>query len=229
MMNRLSLQKKRFATGLVIVVLAGMSLLVPTAKLCAQTQTSDIALVNTGRRIQLDGFLLEWSSKTRSPLGESTQSFFDVVATPDGVAGYCIFSAAQKCGMQEIRLLPDMRALHRVVAIPLVESAIPNTLCATSMNGTDRIVEWLLPWDSIPRKDSLSYRIGMVVMNACTSVVAVKTIIGEFKKPSSPPRIISPMLITQGIVVLLLFVAFFYVKARFVGKRSPRRKKRLQS
>lgn len=190
----------------------------------------EISLVNKGRTVALDAFLIDWNIKSRKPLNNASVGYFDVIATPEGICGYCIFTKQDSCPVYDLRIVPDLRALHRYTSVPLTRVSTKSVYSATGFTPDKDslpLVEWLVPWENLSYSDSLHYRMGFVVVNACSAIVAAQSIVGSKNVFSPKKGIVSNTLIFQGLFVVFLFVAFFFMKARFVKKPPAKRRKRI--
>ncbi|MBN1757646.1 MAG: hypothetical protein JW863_04980 [Chitinispirillaceae bacterium] len=120
---------------------------------CAVTAGGTIDTVHVdpireSRKIQLDGFLMEWSPATAAQWGSDTSWRYDVMATPEGIAGYLRVRLTQGCARVRLCFSPDSGD-SAAITLP-VDSAASATYFRVdrSMIGEDSTctVEWLFPW-----------------------------------------------------------------------------------
>ena len=96
-----------------------------------------------------DGFLMEWSLKTASVWGTDSTWRYDVLATPEGLAGYLRLLSPQDCGESILHISADSGKISEHITLP------PDTMQKSgifradlSMFGEDSTytLEWLIPW-----------------------------------------------------------------------------------
>ena len=179
--------------------------------------------IRCGRRIQLDGFLIDWQEKTRRQWAGSTTWFRDAAATQEGVAGYFTNQSAP-CSSWTMYIAA--RGLIR----PPWEIRTSNGNAHTGWyrtrhtyhDGVNAItIEWLIPWDSLAVDSCGAYAIHIVGHSDCGDSLEPLYLTGNIYAvigKSSLPRIFSVRFIVL-VVMLGLFIGLQYV----VRKKTRRR------
>jgi hypothetical protein len=131
-----------------------------------------VDISRSGRRIQLDGFLIDWNEKDRRPWSGSDAWYWDALNTPEGVAGY-FHSSAVRCSSW------TFYADARHGASRPWEMPVPDTDTGKNGNGffsTNRItrdslfvltVEFVIPWDSVVVDSGGTYAIHLMGNSSC--------------------------------------------------------------
>jgi hypothetical protein len=121
-----------------------------------------------GKRIQLDGFLIDWNESGRRSWGGW---YWDAINTPEGVAGY-FSSASVRCAAWTFILDAAGGASRpRVMAVTnAADGAVRGYTCVNSEphgSAAAVTVEWLLPWDSLAVDSAGAYAVRMAGTSAC--------------------------------------------------------------
>jgi hypothetical protein len=137
---------------------------------CSVFAREVVDISRSGRRIQRDGFLIEWSEKSRREWSGSTVWYWDAVNTPEGVAGY-FHSEATRCSSWTFQA--DVR---HGASLPL-ELSVPDTgettgrFFCTARTQRDSLfvltAEWVIPWDSVAVDSGGTYAIHLAGHSAC--------------------------------------------------------------
>src|SRR5512133_3267477 len=78
---------------------------------------------DTGRRIQLDGFLLEWKPSLAKSFGDNIEFVCDAFKTPEGLSGYCKSKNPVSCGDWTITVSNELNS-EEIVKIRCLRSGI---------------------------------------------------------------------------------------------------------
>jgi hypothetical protein len=149
-----------FFFRIVLVFLAGIFFL---------ASASDIT--RTGKRIQLDGFLIEWNENRRHLWGGSGGWYWDALNTPEGVAGY-FSTASARCSTWTFSIdavSGDSRP--RLTAVTDTGSGTMHDFACVNREQHDSAtvitVEWVLPWDSVWVDSAGNYAVHAAGVSAC--------------------------------------------------------------
>jgi hypothetical protein len=107
---------------------------------------ADIAVERHGRRVQVDGFLLEWDSKDANRWGGSGWSW-DAINTAEGVAGYFSSKGGQACSSWVFNI--DVANTGKVLSIKIPEQRTTDFFAfdkGSFDNDGTHTVEWIVPW-----------------------------------------------------------------------------------
>ena len=118
---------------------------------CTVTGAGDTVQIDSlreSRKIQLDGFLMEWSPATAAVWGDDTNWRYDAAVTPEGIAGYLRFHLPEPGDRVTLRFQVD--------SIGTATITLPDDSSETAAYfKTDRssfaqdstgTLEWLFPW-----------------------------------------------------------------------------------
>jgi hypothetical protein len=181
-----------------------------------------VSISTSGRRIQLDGFLLDWVEKGRHVWKNSHGWVWDAVNTPEGLAGYF------HCGMVACSSWTFFADLHRLKTRPW-----NMTLGDSSQSGdagfkatrTARdamfsiTFEWVIPWDSLALDSSGVYAVHIAAESGCGDTLDPFLIVGRKGTAVSalPPRF------TERVVLIVALLAVFIAFQLAMRKKTRRR------
>lgn len=179
-------------------------------------------IIREGRKIQLDGFLMDWMEKNRQPWSGSTQWSWDAVNTEEGVAGYFHAAGAAPCSSWVFTVDDGSHGPREMVVSNV--NGVDGSWYRVNLNrqgGGNQVmvtVEWLLPWDSIAIGPDGSCAIQISGKSACGDSLEPVLLTGRKKAASGnlPGRFIERL----GLIVVLLAV--------FIVLQLKIRKKRLR-
>ncbi len=170
-----------------------------------------------GRRIQRDGFLLEW----RLDRAERVDSRFDVrldaMDTPEGLAGYVRYTSHDTCKGWTLRFYPRIGVWRRFVEMTVDSVGRPDALFAIDTvlthSAVHVAVEWMLPWDTLALDSTGAYQIGLTLSSGCGDTLDPILVSGTHM--TRPYRgIWTPRIIAQLCVIGVLFALYAFVRVR---------------
>lgn len=140
----------------------------PLAVLAVYSYASSAdSISRPGLKIQLDGFLIEWSEKNRHvwhtwhATGQN-EWYWDAVNTVEGIAGY-FYCPTARCSTWTIRADAGHLASGTVKSkssLICVNNVRKDSLYAIAM-------EWILPWDSVEVDRAGKYLVRVTGASAC--------------------------------------------------------------
>jgi len=127
---------------------------------------SPVNIVRNGRRIQVDGFLLEWSGADANVWPGSNWRW-DAVSTVDGVAGYVSFNDTAAANWQlTLKAANTGRTLN--ISLPGKPSGENFAYDKGAFDaGGPLTAEWIVPWDYFDDgEDSATYELTLAASGA---------------------------------------------------------------
>jgi hypothetical protein len=184
----------------------------------------EFTIAERGRRIQLDGFLLEWREVNARPLFSDQHWRFDAVITPEGVSGYCIGpNPATDCSPWNVTF--EIETAHsrsiRAIAVDSVRSSSWYALSRSDDSLRAFAVEWVVDRKTLSDTSSNPLRIRLSATDGCSTALGPTTLLIDTDRQSSP---IPTRLIIQGILILILVIVYFVLRTRI--RRSKDRRHR---
>ena len=175
---------------------------------------NEVDIDRAGRRIQLDGFLMDWNEGARRPWPGSNEWFWDAINTPEGVAGY-FYGAAPRCSsctfyIDARRLTGEPRKMSSKVRGKTGGFYAVNQARGDSSSALT--VEWIIPWDSVAVDSAGTYVINLAGTSACGDTLQPLLITGSMKSQKRegplPPHFASRLLqfaLLLGVFIWLQF------------------------
>lgn len=180
--------------------------------------------VNTfGRKIQLDGFLLEWKTQNALTWGKNDQKWnWDIISTPEGLSGYFLSKGNVKCRNWFFTIDPGKKTAPVSITIP--DSGHHSSYYAIddkfSGGNGGLTVEWVIPWDSIGIDTQGAYAVKLSAVNSCGDTLDSLLITGKKEKT---PGVFSSALISRillaGVLLSVLIVLRIRIRNRTGRKR----------
>ena len=175
-----------------------------------------ISVIKIGRNIQVDGLLVEWSSKS---INRSTEISSDYILTPDGLAGYIRYSTADTTNLKKITILNSSNA--PIFNIDNHNYEAENYAVTLSNMGDENIytvvVEWLVPTNQLQLFNN-KYNIKIKISDSKNSTNGEIIASGKIVTKNSSDNAIITLLFKILIIVVLLFVFFKLRKSKKLRK-----------
>lgn len=182
-----------------------------------------------GRKIQLDGFLLEWSSKTAHPWNSDSQFVWDAINTPEGLAGYLHSRYLPSCSKWTF-LITSQNSSAEPLTIKIEKDSMLNR---SSMYQVDIqafvssgliTVEWLIPWTKISVDNSGLYKLCLNGYSACGD--SLHPIVLNGSKQSKKTFVWRGTAIRAGVIAVLSVIFILMrgkIRRQMNQKGSPHR------
>jgi|WetSurMetagenome_2_1015567.scaffolds.fasta_scaffold332217_2 hypothetical protein len=194
-----------------------------------------IDISRSGRMIQLDGFLIDWKEKERHSWSGSDKWYWDAVNTPEGVAGY-FYNAADRCSTWTF----SIDARHDALRSQFIEvsgsgggakQGFYRSSRETHGSDVTRIVEWIIPWDSVAIDSSGTYAFHVAGMSACGDTLRRLFFTGSTAMYGNHGRVSPGVLLWSILAAVSMAIAvtgFFkirqgYRRTQALRRESPRR------
>lgn len=196
--------------------------------ICSLTISADIKMNvhRYGRRIQVDGFLLEWSPK-EALRWANTPWIVDAINTSEGIAGFFssdnlpvesewvfVFTSSSEKKLLGFKIPSDQRSdLFAFDKELYHKSGVINC-------------EWILPWDLIGITPESEYKIKIIAETADLDSASHELLLAG-TRDQTVSEIFTPRVIIQAILIVILLVIYImlrkWVRSRTGQKGSPHR------
>ncbi|NLP01494.1 MAG: hypothetical protein GX089_03295 [Fibrobacter sp.] len=176
-----------------------------------------------GRRIQLDGFLLEWSAETSKKWGDSWR--WDALRTPEGLAGYLRSEGKLKCTEWKFSFETQKgNTIPVSIPVPPVDSDYYKVDRKTLDSLQTVSIEWVIPWNRMDTTGAGKFTLLVNGVSACGDTLKEIMLTGSEENKTG---IITLPVVVQGILIVILAAIYIVIKIRIrnqtARKGSPRR------
>jgi hypothetical protein len=185
---------------------------------------ADIAVERHGRRVQIDGFLLEWNSKDANRWAGSAWAW-DAINTADGVAGY--FSSKDGLACSSWVFTIDAANTGKALSIKIPEQRATDFFAfdkGSLENDGTYALEWVVPWNVFETgvNDNGGRDAYAIILNAtsdCGDTLApLRLSVIRENTPSSPPLY---YIMTVCVIITTIIVGFIAVVRKQKKRRRP--------
>jgi len=172
-----------------------------------------------GKRIQLDGFLIEWSEKYSKKWDSSGVWQWDVVNTPEGISGYFKSTATLSCSSWTLLVESSGKGKPFIITVPSTDEnsqqfyRIDQELLKESSR---LVVEWVIPWDAAELDTRGRYALDIRARDECGDTLPSIMITGS-KEP--PQRIITGKIIAQVVAIVILLVLYIVFRIKIMHQK----------
>jgi hypothetical protein len=176
-----------------------------------------------GKRIQLDGFLIEWSEKHSKKLDSTGIWLWDVINTPEGISGYFRSTEALACSSWSIIIESSGNSKPFIINIPSGEDQHQSfyRIDQELFKESSRIaVEWVIPWDKADVDNRGRYALDIRARDGCGDTVSSIMITGS-KEP--PRRIITGKIIVQVVIIAILLILYIVFRIKIMHQKRRKR------
>ncbi len=180
-------------------------------------------VTKSGRRVQLDGFLIEWKLDSAKSMGAASLWKWDALGTKEGLTGY--FSGPCAAGADwTFSFLLHHLSPYSVLKLSFSPDAAQSFFRISQPGGgSDSITtaEWVIPWDSISLDSSGTYQVGIFGYNTHGDTLQPMILSGHvFQGKAASPW---GKVYFKGVFLAVLVGVLFYVQKK--NKNKFRRKK----
>lgn len=175
----------------------------------------------TGRKTQLDGFLMDWMEKNRRTWDGPAQWSWDAINTPDGIAGYFHADGATACTAWVFTVDAGHHNPSRI-SVSSLKDTQTTTFC-TNWSEMGITTEWIISWESLALDSNNGYTITLAGNSACGD--SLDTIVLTGKKPEKKTALPKYFPIKLIAIIVLLFVFFLFqarIRKKTLRRESPR-------
>ncbi len=177
----------------------------------------------TGRQIQLDGFLLDWQIANAQKLGKDSTWQWDVINTREGVTGYFKTAKPPPCSLWQFSFFPHQLSPYNKITTNSAadnKAGIGRTIKDSSSNI---VIEWIIPWDSITHDSAGMYQIGVFASDVCGDSLPPVILSGHmYKVETSVWSGVYGKAVLLGVLLVLLFCMQKFTRGKFGKKRKSR-------
>jgi hypothetical protein len=175
------------------------------------SDTLSVTTIRTGRNIMHDGFLMEWTMETARRWGNDSIGVWDIMKTPQGLAGYFRLYKNQACSTWSITLFSHAQNKIYTIDLPndTSDSTTPFKFDRSDTSGWT--IEWLLPWADHIENNSTS--LNAVITGRCNSKILSPVLKIEAVRPQKQNKGRNS-LIGRGILIGILALLYLMVQRR---------------
>jgi len=186
----------------------------------ADTATPDtirFTVTKTGRKILLDGFLMEWRTESARTWDSAGAWLWDVVATSEGLAGYLRLQKPQTCSSGVLSMRSSIDSVEHIVTMP---STDPDEAGEHRYLRFDRrefdstktiTVEWLFPYGKeIPNLTTPM----TLTFNGHTSCGDTLPVLILSYTPQPVKTGTKLTMVGQGLLIVILALLYFAIQRK---------------
>jgi len=171
--------------------------------------SADIAadVARYGRRVQVDGFLLEWDRQNAAEWGGGSLWAWDALNTADGVAGYFASRDATPCSSWTFTIGADGKPI--VIKVP--EQTAGEFFAfdkGTFESAGIYTIEWLVPWDIIGDENAVTVN----AADSCGS--ALETLRLNIVRESPPDGSYFIYIVITFVLIAIIAAAYMYIRRK---------------
>jgi hypothetical protein len=195
--------------------------------LCAgDLDATSYSLNGYGRKIQLDGFLLEWNSKIAHIWGSDSQFIWDAINTPEGIAGYIHSKSTVSCKKWNFSIKAENSSTEALLITvnkdSLVNQSSMYQIDLQSIENSGVItVEWLLPWNMAGVDSTGKYQLTLKGFSACGDSLQQISMTGSSKTPKTTS--VWKGAAIRVVAIAALSVIFIMMRGKIRRKRDQKR------
>jgi hypothetical protein len=128
-----------------------------------------VDIQETGRKIQLDGFLLEWNEATARSWNGDRRLIWNAVNTPEGFTGFLKNTTADSCRIDSIRLCGSREISCWTIRLAndAVKSSLSAGFAVAKDTGSLYSAEFAMPWFALAKPGEKRYRVEMTAFSVC--------------------------------------------------------------
>jgi hypothetical protein len=198
---------------------AGGVILVVQGAAAASTPIVDIQ--ESGRKIQLDGFLLEWNEATARTFSGDRRLIWNAVNTSEGFTGFFKSTTADSCRIDSIRLCGSREISCWTIRLAndAVKSSLSTSIAVARDTGSLYSAEFVLPWFALAKPGAKQYRVEMTAFAACGDSSKIVCVGDLVTAPAA--SFLTPKIKVQIAFIAVLLAAFAFLQ--FSVRKKTRR------
>jgi len=168
-------------------------------------------ITRTGRKILHDGFLMEWRTETTHTWGRDSAWVWDVIATPEGLAGYIRLPTATPCSSWHIGIMSSVDNKEHLLTLP-ADTTHYDPIFRSDLTEYDSsrtiTAEWLFPYrEGLPDlKNPMT--LTFTGTNSCSDTLPVLLLSYQAQPVRAGTKI---SLIGQGLIIGFLALLYFSI------------------
>jgi hypothetical protein len=180
---------------------------------------------DNGRKIQLDGFLLEWKQSLAKPFGNNIEFVCDAFKTSEGLSGYCKSKNPVSCGDWTISVSNELNR-EEIVKIRCLRNGIAEKNSYYQYDyerfesSGQLVAEWVIPWEKLIGSASDTFKLKFATVNVCGDTLPVVSLTGKMNR-TEKKNIWSGTAFRAGVIAVLTIV--FIALRRTIRKRTIRK------
>jgi hypothetical protein len=182
-------------------------------------------IAKTGRKVQLDGFLLEWPKDSAKKIRSDSPWRWDATNTKEGLTGY--FKAPASVGEDwTFSFLPQHLSPYSKMELSIAtDSAQSFYRVSRPGNNLDSSItaEWIIPWKHIGIDSLGEYKVGITACNRRGDTLPALVFSGK----AIADRAVSSWgdVYFKAVVLTMLLGVLFYVQKKVKKTTAHRNKK----
>ena len=199
-----------FISGVILVAQGAAAASIPT-----------VDIQETGRKIQLDGFLLEWNEATARTWNGDRRLIWNAVNTPEGFTGFLKNTTADSCRIDSVRLCGSRGISCWTIrlASDAVKSSLSTAFAVARDTGSLYSAEFVLPWFALAKPGEKQYRVEMTAFSACGD--SSKIVCSGNMVTAPAASLLTPKIKVQIAFIAVLLAAFAFLQ--FSVRKKTRR------
>jgi len=182
-------------------------------------------VASDGRRIQLDGFLLEWKTDAAKPFGKIGEWGCDAIKTVEGLSGYCKSRQQLSCADWTV-VFTDRNSRIEIVKMRFTHDsdAVTNACYQYDrelfVSSGKLVSEWVIPWDRLSVNNSNNYTMDIQVVSSCGDTLPLLAITGN--KNLGKTKSVWSGTATRAVAIAVLTILFVIMRRKLRKRKSQK-------
>lgn len=180
----------------------------------ASSDTVTFTVTRNGRKILLDGYLMEWRTETAHVWGRDSAWVWDVMATPEGLAGYIRLQQATACSTWRVNIITSIDNSMHLLSLPADSSHHDKLLRydAAEYDSTGTITaEWIFPYKEGLPDMSNPMTLTLTGINGCSDTLPVVRLSYLAQPVKTGTKV---TMIGQGVFIIILALLYFSIQRK---------------
>jgi hypothetical protein len=202
------------------IMIIGMVIVYAVTGTAHAMRTSNITISQQGKKIQLDGFLLEWKSENAHTFAGDGRLLWDAVNTTEGLAGYVKMVMTDSCRPVALVICADTASCADISLRKDSMQTAGAVMYAAAGDSLSKTVEFIVPWNE-HGPDTI--QVMLTAVSECGDTIGkvackTKTIIQR------KTTIMTATLKFQLVFIAVLIIAYLVLMSRIRKMKITRRK-----